>query len=137
MMETDKVVLYIPYSEKDGAKLLGAKWDMEGKYWYSTREKIEGSDLEKYLIKPEKIFYRIQYNRKDEAKQLGAKWDTGCGLWYGMANNIELFKTFRMYADVPKDYKNPHIFTAKRELKEEEIQRIPYFDALRDTNLYL
>lgn len=131
----EKVVLHIPYSEKDGAKLLGAKWDMEGKYWYSTREKIEGSELEKYLIKPEKIFYRIQYNRKDEAKQLGARWDGG--RWYGMSNNIELFKKFRMYADVPKDYTNPYILRPKKETKEELKEEIPYFNVLRDTNLYL
>jgi hypothetical protein len=136
-MENEKVILYIPYSEKDGAKLLGAKWDMEGKYWYSTREKIEGTDLEKYLVEPEKIYYRIQFNQKERAKQLGAKWDAKCAMWYGMSNNIELFQIFRMYADVPKDYKNPHIVRPRKELKEEVAKTIPYFDALRDTNLYL
>ncbi len=31
----DKIYLFVPYSEKDSARALGAKWDKDCKKWYS------------------------------------------------------------------------------------------------------
>lgn len=39
----EKTLLFVPYSEKDEAKKLGAKWDKEQKSWYAE----EGADLNK------------------------------------------------------------------------------------------
>ena len=37
----EKFFLDVPYSEKDDAKALGAKWDPKEKKWYASSQKIK------------------------------------------------------------------------------------------------
>lgn len=38
--EEDRVILQVPFEEKDSAKALGAKWDGIGKTWWTTRSNL-------------------------------------------------------------------------------------------------
>ena len=49
-----RIYLYVKYDDKDDAKLLGAKWDIENKRWYSPHRGF-GELLQKYKPYPLKI----------------------------------------------------------------------------------
>jgi putative DNA primase/helicase len=90
----ERTYLSVPYSEKNEAKSLGAKWDKEAKSWY-----IEGHDLtafKKWISEPkpitqilpepkisaEKTYLHVPYLERHDARKLGAKWDKEAKSWY-------------------------------------------------------
>ncbi|WP_319764060.1 zincin-like metallopeptidase domain-containing protein [Maridesulfovibrio sp.] len=96
--ENGKTWLKVPFSEKDEAKQLGAKWDKKQKMWFAP----EGADLQKFAAwlpenkaaaqqkgKPqepqlatEKTYLNVPYREKWQAKKLGACWDKSEKLWF-------------------------------------------------------
>lgn len=45
MKDEEKVYLNIPYNEKDDAKLLGAKWDVDNRKWYAPDSSVKYEKL--------------------------------------------------------------------------------------------
>jgi len=87
----------INFNDKDEAKKLGAKWNVDKKYWYYTtniseenKEKLEELAKKKYdtvsVSKPasdvHKKYVKVPFSKKDMAKKLGAKWDVAVKSWY-------------------------------------------------------
>ncbi len=65
----NKIILFVPYEEKERAKVLGAMYDPEIKSWYCD-------DGKKICIDEwSKRFVDVPYDKKDEFKSLGCKWD--------------------------------------------------------------
>lgn len=116
-----KVYLYVPYEEREKAKKLGARWDMERQQWYATREIAEQSDLKKYLAKPKRIYYKIPFEHKDKAKQLGGRWDTNSKMWYFTSEQPSLGSSYledqgskdEPVSDVAKPHRHLHTFSRK------------------------
>lgn len=54
-----KLLLDVPYSEKDQAKKLGARWDTEKKKWYIDDEKVQLSDLKPEWL-PKNMCTRVE-----------------------------------------------------------------------------
>ncbi len=96
--ENGKTWLKVPFSEKNQARQLGAKWDQTQKMWFAP----EGEDIQKFAAwlpgnkaatqqkeKPqeprlatEKTYLNIPYREKGQAKKLGARWDKSEKLWF-------------------------------------------------------
>ncbi|TIH11618.1 DUF1738 domain-containing protein, partial [Marinifilum sp. JC120] len=96
--ENGKMWLKVPFSEKNQAKQLGAKWDQTQKMWFAP----EGEDAQKFAAwlpenkvaaqqkeKPqeprlatEKNYLNVPYREKGQAKKLGARWDKSEKLWF-------------------------------------------------------
>jgi phage/plasmid primase-like uncharacterized protein len=96
--ENGKMWLKVPFSEKNQAKQLGAKWDQTQKMWFAP----EGEDAQKFAAwlpenkiaaqqkeKPqeprlatEKTYLNVPYREKGQAKKLGARWDKSEKLWF-------------------------------------------------------
>jgi serine/threonine protein kinase len=66
----------VPFTEKNRAKALGARWDAELKCWFVPQgiDPIELRTWWAYLDCP--------YEEKDEARSRGAKWDKALKKWY-------------------------------------------------------
>jgi hypothetical protein len=69
--------LFVPFEEKEEAKSLGARWDMEKKVWY-----VPLGDDTKQFKKWTKVYLNVPKTEKDEAKQLGALWDKDVQKWF-------------------------------------------------------
>lgn len=76
-----KILLFVPFEEKDYAKILDAKYDSNLKCWYCSDDKKECIDRwgRRYL--------NIEYNKRDEYKKLGCKWDTDKKQWFTFNSN--------------------------------------------------
>lgn len=61
----NKIYLNVPFPEKDKAKSLGARWDMQAKRWYYTNPE----DAEKFSQWTEKSFMKFE-NLTDEQQEL-------------------------------------------------------------------
>ena len=88
-----KVYIDIPYSNKEDAKEIGARWDPIKKLWYYTEETKLGeifklNNLAK--IKPTKITIDIPFLCKDDIKKLGLYWDANIKKWYYFSNLPEI-----------------------------------------------
>ena len=99
--DANRVYLDVPYSSKNEAKELGAKWDKEQKAWYAPA----GSDLtkfDKWLKQPEpqvpienpgaqvseeNTYLGVPYLERQKVKALGAKWDKEQKAWYAPAGS--------------------------------------------------
>ena len=81
--ECRRVHIGVSYDDKDKAKKLGAKWDIDNKSWY-----ILGS-YTAFLLKMGKKLVNVPYEDKDKAKKLGAKWDNIAKIWYINVNEDE------------------------------------------------
>ena len=92
---TTKTYITCPFHEKDEAKALGARWDMDEKRWFVP----EGLDLRpfaKWNRPPEPARPAVDpafttttdtciscpFHEKDEAKALGARWDGDQKRWF-------------------------------------------------------
>ncbi|WP_320008129.1 zincin-like metallopeptidase domain-containing protein [Maridesulfovibrio sp.] len=96
--ENGKTWLKVPFSEKNQAKQLGAKWDQTQKMWFAP----EGEDVQKFAawlpenkavaqqketpqeprLATEKTYLNVPYREKGQAKKLGARWDKSEKLWF-------------------------------------------------------
>lgn len=54
MNSTTNITLKVPFSEKDQAKSLGAKWNAEAKYWYVPAG-IDAAPFEKWLTSSQNL----------------------------------------------------------------------------------
>lgn len=77
-----KVLLFVPYEEKDYAKVLDAKYDASIKSWYCSDDKKEC--IEKW---GRRYVKNIQYDKKDEYKKLNCKWDAEKKQWFTYNSN--------------------------------------------------
>lgn len=98
-----RTYLKVPFSEKNEAKKLGAKWDKDKKMWFAP----EGTDLDHLArwmpgsksqtpakgaeqqkennvkkIATEKTYLNVPYKQKWLAKKHGARWDKTAKLWF-------------------------------------------------------
>ena len=78
-----KLFLFVPYSQKDKAKELGAKFDGDSKKWYAPK-KSNGKHFRSVMYdklkelfgkKQKSVPYSVPYDDKDKAKILGLFWD--------------------------------------------------------------
>ena len=85
-----KILLSVPFEEKDLAKELGAKFDRETKSWYVP----EGMDLEPFerwkpTLQHEKMWIKAPFEMHEQIKDLGAKYDANAKCWY-VPENVDL-----------------------------------------------
>ena len=88
----EKTFITISYSNKDEAKKLGAKWDLNKKSWYyddkitdENKQKLNLLEKEKAnesVIDINKNYINISFSKKKLAKTYGARWDTTVKKWY-------------------------------------------------------
>jgi len=76
--------LDVPYSSKEEAKRLGAKWDAQRGVWFVLGNQ-NLAPFEKWI--PGSPAYRrielaVPFEEKDQARQLGASWDSQHRKWY-------------------------------------------------------
>lgn len=89
----ERIYIDVPFSEKEEAKGLGARWDRQQQSWYLG----EGADkqlLERWPIKnvselalkeksdEVRTYLAVPYEERLAAKALGAKWDKRHKSWY-------------------------------------------------------
>ena len=82
------VKLNIPFSNKDKAKALGAKWNIDHKYWYIDADDITEEILALQNDTEEKIYLNVPFAEKDYVKKCGARWDSGAKKWYYVEGDI-------------------------------------------------
>ena len=76
-----RVLLYVPYEEKEEAKVLDARYNTNLKMW-------ECDDDKKICIERWSIRYvDIPYDKKDEYKKYGIKWDSSEKKWFTYNSN--------------------------------------------------
>ena len=86
--------LECPFSEKEMAKSLGAKWDASAKKWF-VPDALDTDLFRKWWpsacdramattpkLQIERLYLDCAFHEKDEVKRLGAKWDEGKRRWY-------------------------------------------------------
>ncbi len=90
----ERTWLQVPYSEKDEAKALGARWDKGQKAWFVETQDLSAfqkwikttpeptKEPEKTALADEKTFLSVPFIQRYEAKKLGARWDKDTKLWY-------------------------------------------------------
>jgi serine/threonine protein kinase len=66
----------VPFSEKDEAKSLGARWDAESKCWFVPQ------GVDPAIHREWWAYLECPYEEKDTARQRGAKWDKSLKKWY-------------------------------------------------------
>ena len=72
-----KVLLYVPFEQKDEAKKLGAKYDVDLKTWYAD-EKTQDACIDEWSRR----YVEFKYDETERAKSLGCKWDGNVKKWY-------------------------------------------------------
>lgn len=99
-----KILLSVPFEEKDLAKELGAKFDRETKSWYVP----EGKDLEPFerwkpTLQHEKMWIKAPYEMHEQIKELGAKYDANAKCWY-VPENVDLkpFESLKQDLEINK-----------------------------------
>lgn len=95
------VKLNIPFANKDKAKELGAKWNINKKYWYINSDEISEELLSLQIDTTQKIYLSVPFAEKDKAKKHGAKWDASVKKWYYIQDNIsqeneDVLQSFRV-----------------------------------------
>jgi len=88
----EKTFITISYNNKDEAKKLGAKWDLNKKSWYyddkiseENKERIillEKNKVNESVIDIKKNYINIPFSKKNLAKTYGARWDLNKKSWY-------------------------------------------------------
>jgi hypothetical protein len=85
--------LSVPFSAKDEAKALGARWDATKKSWYNPDPETN-KELEQWAVnmKKDRCYLAIPFSQKDKVKALGAMWDAAEKKWFNPdpVNNTEL-----------------------------------------------
>jgi len=95
----DRVYLTINFDQKDKAKQLGAKWDVQKrKWWVSSYNKEAIRQFTNVKIK--KYYLQVPFDKKEEVKQHGANWDIKKKQWYVTDINSQLRKLYPMPADI-------------------------------------
>lgn len=79
--------LFVPYSEKNEVKALGAKWDSTNRKWYCFNSQSE--IFEKWHNERVKIYIKSRYDDRMIVKALGCEWDKERRLWYCHEDNTE------------------------------------------------
>ena len=99
--------LRVPYEEKDEAKALGARWDIDRRLWYAPNAEpaltrrwgMEGDGAPATDRGPADAapaaaldvrWLHVPYDDKEAAKALGARWDKAKRLWYAPRAEPEL-----------------------------------------------
>lgn len=127
----ERVYLNIEYKQKEEAKKMGARWDAERKKWYATQDKIDSTDLKKYVVEPKRVYYRLPFKFKEQAKELGGRWCQEERKWWFDKTH----KEFEDYFDYEIDEERYQ--TYKHHSKERQQKEIPYFDELKNGHLYI
>ena len=72
-----RTYLAVPYSEKDLARVAGARWSPEARLWYAP----PGTNLD--ALKPWlRVYLRCPFEQKDEVRTLGGRWCPSAGKWF-------------------------------------------------------
>ncbi len=94
--QEQRVMLSVPFREKDQAKALGAKWDRPAQSWY-VPPGVDPSPFQKWREKPAseaverstpvtqgvgRVYLAVPYGERDVAKASGAAWDKVAKSWY-------------------------------------------------------
>lgn len=97
--DNSKKYINISYNNKDTAKTLGAKWDINKKSWYydnnvsdeniNKLNELEDNTVKSFIVdisskneNKKKIYINITFAKKNIAKSYGAKWDNVVKKWY-------------------------------------------------------
>ncbi|MFL6633918.1 MAG: zincin-like metallopeptidase domain-containing protein [Massilia sp.] len=111
---TAKMLIVVPYKEKDEAKALGAKWDRRQQSWYVPAD-MDPAPFSKWLQRgaPEtgkvespiatatqteiaRVYLAVPYSERGEARAAGALWDKAAGSWFaGPKGNTAVLAKWR------------------------------------------
>jgi ribonuclease HI len=94
-VDNEIVLDWVTFSNKDKAKSIGAKWNVNKKYWYVPEntsldiiEKLEAlskepcEEVKVDSNSMQKTYIKVSFAKKDKAKSLGARWDPSVKSWY-------------------------------------------------------
>jgi putative DNA primase/helicase len=99
-----KMLIVVPYKEKDEAKALGAKWDRRQQSWYVPADmgpapfskwlqrgapetgKVESPIATATQTEIARVYLAVPYSERGEARAAGALWDKAVGSWYAGPN---------------------------------------------------
>ena len=112
-VETGRVYIDVPYSEKDEAKGMGARWDKQERSWF-VPSGVEKSAFKKW---PEKVstqahsaeqrqYLSVPYAERGAAKTAGARWDKAAKSWY-VGPQADLERLNRWLPDRVKGQQDP------------------------------
>lgn len=97
-----KMLIAVPYKEKEEAKALGAKWDRQKQSWYvpagvdtapfakwsrhgagdaPAHAAAAGAAFAPQAV-PERLYLAVPYGERDAARAAGAQWDRAAKSWY-------------------------------------------------------
>lgn len=76
-----KVLLYVPFEQKEQAKEFNCKYDADMKAWFCNDDNEVA--IERWSIR----HVDIPFDKKDEFKLFGCKWDGTLKKWYTYNSN--------------------------------------------------
>jgi antirestriction protein ArdC/phage/plasmid primase-like uncharacterized protein len=95
---TERYYINVPFTEKDEAKELGARWDKPAQSWYvppgvdvtafgkwaKEHPEIPAAPTKTDTAekKPSRVYLAVPYDERTAAKAAGAKWDKEAKCWY-------------------------------------------------------
>ncbi|TWA81546.1 antirestriction protein ArdC [Azospirillum brasilense] len=82
----ERTYINVPFTEKNEAKDMGAKWDRAAESWYVPA----GADAAKFAKWPthspapksDRTYLAVPYAERNDARSLGAQWDGKAKSWY-------------------------------------------------------
>lgn len=113
-LDTAKMLIVVPYKEKDEAKALGARWDRRQQSWYvpagmdpapfskwsqtggPEAGKVASSAATSMQTEIGRVYLAVPYSERGEARAAGALWDKAAGSWYaGPQGNMAALAKWR------------------------------------------
>ncbi|NCQ52358.1 hypothetical protein GW796_10850 [archaeon] len=123
-----KNYIKVPFSEKEDAKQLGAKWDKELKSWYVPDE-ADASKFKKWssfdpstIVQSDpnatRIHLNVPFADKDEVKAAGGRWDGDKKQWYYMSDKDG--SGFSKWTGEQSPAKSPKLFQKPKALSNDD-----------------
>lgn len=109
--KTAKLLIDVPYKQKDDAKALGAKWDRQEQSWYvpagvdaepfakwaqgsaitaageAQPASVTADSQQAFKLTEDRQYLAVPYTERTSAKAAGAEWDKAAKSWYAGANS--------------------------------------------------
>ena len=116
---SEKQFINVPYSDKDEAKNLGARWDRQQQRWFIptgidaeafAKWKQDGNLIEEMKASTnERRFIAVPYGEHKLVKAAGAIWDKAARSWY-IGSNADVAKLTRWLPDnIARHFQSPAI----------------------------
>lgn len=135
MSQDDRIFIECPYTEKDEAKAVGAKWDTTEKKWYIPSHRVHQIELFNKWQPNGKIYLKCHYNDREKVKKEGARWDGSVKKWFyfpGSAKDEDFTQWLPPFGNdktpkTPTKKKVKEEVSSSRKLKQEkkDVEEVP------------